>query len=289
MAWELCAVLSAAQPAFVQPPCMHYLAASFLEQLLAEHHWEWSVFVMMFNPYESVRTKLVRDMIQSHIPCVLQNYTTLTEMKESQQLLSSVMKSPLVLFLVDELGVDPTLVYACLGDHAHSVGDVLLEVVCRLATREWDSGFVLLLKHILPAAVINNNTDLLVSCLSLVDGKEMKAWKAVYDVMESYVATIADTDNTVQYEDNDRLFEAIQNLQAIPSVVEKKTWLRMLEEMKWRVVAQTVQLLVNENEVDEEKVERCGIQVGSLRCKYVIQKQLLDSLQSVQTRSFSCY
>ena len=145
---------------------------------------------------------------------------------------------------------------------------------------------MLLLKHILPAAVINNNTDLLVSCLSLVDGKELKAWKAVYDVMESYVATIADTDNTVQYEDNDRLFEAIQNLQAIPSVVEKKTWLRMLEEMKWRVVAQT---LVNENEVDEEKVERCGIQVGSLRCKYVIQKQLLDSLQSVQTRSFSCY
>ena len=142
---------------------------------------------------------------------------------------------------------------------------------------------MLLLKHILPAAVINNNTDLLVSCLSLVDGKEMKAWKAVYDVMESYVATIADTDNTAQYEDNDRLFEAIQNLQAIPSVVEKNTWLRMLEEMKWRVVAQTVQLVV------KEKVERCGIQVGSLRCKYVIQKQLLDLLQSVQARSFSCY
>ena len=148
LAWELCAVLRASQPAFIQSSCFAYLTTAFIEQLVEERRWERAVFVMLFNPYDAVRTKLVRDLIHCHIPEVFPSSSPLAEMKESQHLLSTVMATPAVAFLVDELGISPAVIYSCLADHARYVGDVLLEVVCRVAIQEWDVSFELLLKHI---------------------------------------------------------------------------------------------------------------------------------------------
>ena len=286
LAWELCAVLSASQPAFIQPPCMSYLTAAFIEQLVAERHWEWAVFVMLFNPYEVVRTKMVRDTIHCHISEVFPSTSPLTEMKDSQSLLSTVMSAPSTTFLVDELGISPAVIYSCLADHARYVGDVLLEVVCRVAIKEWDASFELLLKHILPQAIINNNVELVVTCLSLLEWEGVRRWRNVFDVLNAYVKSVSGEGN-VNYEELVVLFQQITELEAKQSVVEKKEWVKMMEEMKWRIATLIVDALLKESDVDEKKVEACALQVGSLQCSYDIQKQLLDSLQTIQVKSLS--
>ena len=284
LAWELCAVLRASQPAFIQPSCFAYLTAAFIEQLVEERRWERAVFVMLFNPYDAVRTKLVRDLIHCHIPEVFPSASPLAEMKESQHLLSTVMATPAVAFLVDELGISPAVIYSCLADHARYVGDVLLEVVCRVAIQEWDASFELLLKHILPEAVIGNNVELVATCLSLLEREGVKKWRRVFDVLSVYVKSVS-SEGGLSYEGSVTLFQEIEELETAQTVVERKEWVKMLEEMKWRVAALIVDALLKESDVDEKKVEACALQVGSLRCSYDIQKQLLDSLQGIQVKS----
>lgn len=284
LAWELCAVLRASQPAFIQPSCFAYLTTAFIEQLVEERRWERAVFVMLFNPYDVVRTKLVRDLIHCHIPEVFPSASPLAEMKESQHLLSTVMATPAVAFLVDELGISPAVIYSCLADHARYVGDVLLEVVCRVAIQEWDVSFELLLKHILPEAVIGNNMELVATCLSLLEREGVKKWRRVFDVLSVYVKSVS-SEGGLSYEGSVTLFQEIEELETAQTVVERKEWVKMLEEMKWRVAALIVDALLKESDVDEKKVEACALQVGSLRCSYDIQKQLLDSLQGIQAKS----
>ena len=284
LAWELCAVLRASQPAFIQPSCVAYLTTAFIEQLVEERRWERAVFVMLFNPYDVVRTKLVRDLIHCHIPEVFPSASPLAEMKESQHLLSTVMATPAVAFLVDELGISPAVIYSCLADHARYVGDVLLEVVCRVAIQEWDVSFELLLKHILPEAVIGNNMELVATCLSLLEREGVKKWRRVFDVLSVYVKSVS-SEGGLSYEGSVTLFQEIEELETAQTVVERKEWVKMLEEMKWRVAALIVDALLKESDVDEKKVEACALQVGSLRCSYDIQKQLLDSLQGIQAKS----
>ncbi len=283
LAWELCAVLRASQPAFIQPSCFAYLTTAFIEQLVEERRWERAVFVMLFNPYDAVRTKLVRDLIHCHIPEVFPSASPLAEMKESQHLLSTVMATPAVAFLVDELGISPAVIYSCLADHARYVGDVLLEVVCRVAIQEWDASFELLLKHILPEAVIGNNVELVATCLSLLEREGVKKWRRVFDVLSVYVRSVS-SEGGLSYEGSVTLFQEIEELETAQTVVERKEWVKMLEEMKWRVAALIVDALLKESDVDEKKVEACALQVGSLRCSYDIQKQLLDSLQGIQVK-----
>lgn len=283
LAWELCAVLRASQPAFIQPSCFAYLTTAFIEQLVEERRWERAVFVMLFNPYDAVRTKLVRDLIHCHIPEVFPSASPLAEMKESQHLLSTVMATPAVAFLVDELGISPAVIYSCLADHARYVGDVLLEVVCRVAIQEWDASFELLLKHILPEAVIGNNVELVATCLSLLEREGVKKWRRVFDVLSVYVRSVS-SEGGLSYEGSVTLFQEIEELETAQTVVERKEWVKMLEEMKWRVAALIVDALLKESDVDEKKVEVCALQVGSLRCSYDIQKQLLDSLQGIQVK-----
>ena len=284
LAWELCAVLRASQPAFIQPSCFAYLTTAFIEQLVEERRWERAVFVMLFNPYDAVRTKLVRDLIHCHIPEVFPSASPLAEMKESQHLLSTVMATPAVAFLVDELGISPAVIYSCLADHARYVGDVLLEVVCRVAIQEWDVSFELLLKHILPEAVIGNNVELVATCLSLLEREGVKKWRRVFDVLSVYVRSVS-SEGGLSYEGSVVLFQEIEELETAQTVVGRKEWVKMLEEMKWRVAALIVDALLKESDVDEKKVEVCALQVGSLRCSYDIQKQLLDSLQGIQAKS----
>ena len=284
LAWELCAVLRASQPAFIQPSCFAYLTTAFIEQLVEERRWERAVFVMLFNPYDVVRTKLVRDLIHCHIPEVFPSASPLAEMKESQHLLSTVMATPAVAFLVDELGISPAVIYSCLADHARYVGDVLLEVVCRVAIQEWDVSFELLLKHILPKAVIGNNMELVATCLSLLEREGVKKWRRVFDVLSVYVKSVS-SEGGLSYEGSVVLFQEIEELETAQTVVGRKEWVKMLEEMKWRVAALIVDALLKESDVDEKKVEACALQVGSLRCSYDIQKQLLDSLQGIQAKS----
>lgn len=284
LAWELCAVLRASQPAFIQPSCFAYLTTAFIEQLVEERRWERAVFVMLFNPYDAVRTKLVRDLIHCHIPEVFPSASPLAEMKESQHLLSTVMATPAVAFLVDELGISPAVIYSCLADHARYVGDVLLEVVCRVAIQEWDASFELLLKYILPEAVIGNNVELVATCLSLLEREGVKKWRRVFDVLSVYVRSVS-SEGGLSYEGSVVLFQEIEELETAQTVVERKEWVKMLEEMKWRVAALIVDALLKESDVDEKKVEACALQVGSLRCSYDIQKQLLDSLQGIQVKS----
>ena len=284
LAWELCAVLRASQPAFIQSSCFAYLTTAFIEQLVEERRWERAVFVMLFNPYDAVRTKLVRDLIHCHIPEVFPSSSPLTEMKESQHLLSTVMATPAVAFLVDELGISPAVIYSCLADHARYVGDVLLEVVCRVAIQEWDVSFELLLKHILPEAVIGNNMELVATCLSLLEREGVKKWRRVFDVLSVYVKSVS-SEGGLSYEGSVVLFQEIEELETAQTVVGRKEWVKMLEEMKWRVAALIVDALLKESDVDEKKVEACALQVGSLRCSYDIQKQLLDSLQGIQVKS----
>lgn len=284
LAWELCAVLRASQPAFIQPSCFAYLTTAFIEQLVEERRWERAVFVMLFNPYDVVRTKLVRDLIHCHIPEVFPSASPLAEMKESQHLLSTVMATPAVAFLVDELGISPAVIYSCLADHARYVGDVLLEVVCRVAIQEWDVSFELLLKHILPEAVIGNNMELVATCLSLLEREGVKKWRRVFDVLSVYVKSVS-SEGGLSYEGSVTLFQEIEELETAQTVVGRKEWVKMLEEMKWRVAALIVDALLKESDVDEKKVEACALQVGSLRCSYDIQKQLLDSLQGIQAKS----
>lgn len=284
LAWELCAVLRASQPAFIQPSCVAYLTTAFIEQLVEERRWERAVFVMLFNPYDAVRTKLVRDLIHCHIPEVFPSASPLAEMKESQHLLSTVMATPAVAFLVDELGISPAVIYSCLADHARYVGDVLLEVVCRVAIQEWDVSFELLLKHILPKAVIGNNMELVATCLSLLEREGVKKWRRVFDVLSVYVKSVS-SEGGLSYEGSVVLFQEIEELETAQTVVGRKEWVKMLEEMKWRVAALIVDALLKESDVDEKKVEACALQVGSLRCSYDIQKQLLDSLQGIQAKS----
>lgn len=283
LAWELCAVLRASQPAFIQPSCFAYLTTAFIEQLVEERRWERAVFVMLFNPYDAVRTKLVRDLIHCHIPEVFPSASPLAEMKESQHLLSTVMATPAVAFLVDELGISPAVIYSCLADHARYVGDVLLEVVCRVAIQEWDASFELLLKHILPEAVIGNNVELVATCLSLLEREGVKKWRRVFDVLSVYVRSVS-SEGGLSYEGSVVLFQEIEELETAQTVVGRKEWVKMLEEMKWRVAALIVDALLKESDVDEKKVEVCALQVGSLRCSYDIQKQLLDSLQGIQVK-----
>lgn len=283
LAWELCAVLRASQPAFIQPSCFAYLTTAFIEQLVEERRWERAVFVMLFNPYDAVRTKLVRDLIHCHIPEVFPSASPLAEMKESQHLLSTVMATPAVAFLVDELGISPAVIYSCLADHARYVGDVLLEVVCRVAIQEWDASFELLLKHILPEAVIGNNVELVATCLSLLEREGVKKWRRVFDVLSVYVRSVS-SEGGLSYEGSVVLFQEIEELETAQTVVGRKEWVKMLEEMKWRVAALIVDALLKESDVDEKKVEACALQVGSLRCSYDIQKQLLDSLQGIQVK-----
>ena len=283
LAWELCAVLRASQPAFIQPSCFAYLTAAFIEQLVEERRWERAVFVMLFNPYDAVRTKLVRDLIHCHIPEVFPFSSPLAEMKESQHLLSTIMATPAVAFLVDELGISPAVIYSCLADHARYVGDVLLEVVCRVAIQEWDVSFELLLKHILPEAVIGNNMELVATCLSLLEREGVKKWRRVFDVLSVYVRSVS-SEGGLSYEGSVVLFQEIEELETAQTVVGRKEWVKMLEEMKWRVAALIVDALLKESDVDEKKVEVCALQVGSLRCSYDIQKQLLDSLQGIQVK-----
>lgn len=283
LAWELCAVLRASQPAFIQPSCFAYLTTAFIEQLVEERRWERAVFVMLFNPYDAVRTKLVRDLIHCHIPEVFPSASPLAEMKESQHLLSTVMATPAVAFLVDELGISPAVIYSCLADHARYVGDVLLEVVCRVAIQEWDASFELLLKHILPEAVIGNNVELVATCLSLLERGGVKKWRRVFDVLSVYVRSVS-SEGGLSYEGSVVLFQEIEELETAQTVVGRKEWVKMLEEMKWRVAALIVDALLKESDVDEKKVEVCALQVGSLRCSYDIQKQLLDSLQGIQVK-----
>ena len=283
LAWELCAVLRASQPAFIQPSCFTYLTTAFIEQLVEERRWERAVFVMLFNPYDAVRTKLVRDLIHCHIPEVFPSASPLAEMKESQHLLSTVMATPAVAFLVDELGISPAVIYSCLADHARYVGDVLLEVVCRVAIQEWDASFELLLKHILPEAVIGNNVELVATCLSLLEREGVKKWRRVFDVLSVYVRSVS-SEGGLSYEGSVVLFQEIEELETAQTVVGRKEWVKMLEEMKWRVAALIVDALLKESDVDEKKVEACALQVGSLRCSYDIQKQLLDSLQGIQVK-----
>ena len=283
LAWELCAVLRASQPAFIQPSCFAYLTTAFIEQLVEERRWERAVFVMLFNPYDAVRTKLVRDLIHCHIPEVFPSSSPLAEMKESQHLLSTVMATPAVAFLVDELGISPAVIYSCLADHARYVGDVLLEVVCRVAIQEWDASFELLLKHILPEAVIGNNVELVATCLSLLEREGVKKWRRVFDVLSVYVRSVS-SEGGLSYEGSVVLFQEIEELETAQTVVGRKEWVKMLEEMKWRVAALIVDALLKESDVDEKKVEVCALQVGSLRCSYDIQKQLLDSLQGIQVK-----
>ena len=284
LAWELCAVLRASQPAFIQPSCFAYLTTAFIEQLVEERRWERAVFVMLFNPYDAVRTKLVRDLIHCHIPEVFPSASPLAEMKESQHLLSTIMATPTVTFLVDELSISPAVIYSCLADHARYVGDVLLEVVCRVAIQEWDASFELLLKHILPKAVIGNNMELVATCLSLLEREGVKKWRRVFDVLSVYVKSVS-SEGGLSYEGSVTLFQEIEELETAQTVVERKEWVKMLEEMKWRVAALIVDALLKESAVDEKKVEACALQVGSLRCSYDIQKQLLDSLQGIQAKS----
>ena len=283
LAWELCAVLRASQPAFIQPSCFAYLTTAFIEQLVEERRWERAVFVMLFNPYDAVRTKLVRDLIHCHIPEVFPSASPLAEMKESQHLLSTVMATPAVAFLVDELGISPAVIYSCLADHARYVGDVLLEVVCRVAIQEWDASFELLLKHILPEAVIGNNVELVATCLSLLEREGVKKWRRVFDVLSVYVRSVS-SEGGLSYEGSVVLFQEIEELETAQTVVGRKEWVKILEEMKWRVAALIVDALLKESDVDEKKVEVCALQVGSLRCSYDIQKQLLDSLQGIQVK-----
>ena len=283
LAWELCVVLRASQPAFIQPSCFAYLTAAFIEQLVEERRWERAVFVMLFNPYDVVRTKLVRDLIHCHIPEVFPSSSPLAEMKESQHLLSTIMATPAVAFLVDELSISPAVIYSCLADHARYVGDVLLEVVCRVAIQEWDASFELLLKHILPEAVIGNNVELVATCLSLLEREGVKKWRRVFDVLSVYVRSVS-SEGGLSYEGSVVLFQEIEELETAQTVVGRKEWVKMLEEMKWRVAALIVDALLKESDVDEKKVEVCALQVGSLRCSYDIQKQLLDSLQGIQVK-----
>ena len=283
LAWELCAVLRASQPAFIQPSCFAYLTTAFIEQLVEERRWERAVFVMLFNPYDAVRTKLVRDLIHCHIPEVFPSASPLAEMKESQHLLSTVMATPAVAFLVDELGISPAVIYSCLADHTRYMGDVLLEVVCRVAIQEWDVSFELLLKHILPEAVIGNNVELVATCLSLLEREGVKKWRRVFDVLSVYVKSVS-SEGGLSYEGSVVLFQEIEELETAQTVVGRKEWVKMLEEMKWRVAALIVDALLKESDVDEKKVEACALQVGSLRCSYDIQKQLLDSLQGIQVK-----
>ena len=88
----------------------------------------------------------------------------------------------------------------------------------------------------------------------------------------------------LSYEGSVVLFQEIEELETAQTVVGRKEWVKMLEEMKWRVAALIVDALLKESDVDEKKVEVCALQVGSLRCSYDIQKQLLDSLQGIQVK-----
>lgn len=183
--WLVALLLQAFRPidACAETPVLPSLAEEAVAALRQTGHWEWAIFVAIFDVSSSSRRWRVREILARHIDGVSARVSSV---------IGDVLKEPRVAFLVGDLNIAETVVYSVMADLAAGRGDGMMEVVCRLQAREFEEAFATLMKRILPVAIEKEDVEMLVHCLALFEGKEgeVRKWEEEMDVVEEFAEQV---------------------------------------------------------------------------------------------------
>ncbi|XP_074651968.1 nuclear pore complex protein Nup98-Nup96-like [Tubulanus polymorphus] len=165
--------------------------ANYISQLETVGLWHWAIFVALHNSDSERREKTVRDLLNRHVDFYRTEKSTAIEQ-----------------FLREKLNIPAIWLHKAKALKAHSLNMKHEEAWHLLKAKHWNKSHSILMQHIAPDCIINENTEYLMEFLSeLSEHKDLvQGWTTAGQVFYDFIQ-ISTTLQSLRQQDEPRVYE----------------------------------------------------------------------------------
>lgn len=153
--------------------CHLKIYTSFADQLETNGLWEWSIFVMLHIANQSFREKAIHQLLYRYIK-IDDELTSEYSAKEK--------------FIMEDLAISEKWIYWAKSIRARALNNHQVELKYLLKAQQWSQAHDVLMTHIAPDLLINDQIDYLKSLLKQFENtKEIQHWKVQGQILLNYI------------------------------------------------------------------------------------------------------
>lgn len=157
----------------ISESCRLKILTSFADQLETNGLWEWSIFVMLHIAEQNYRDKAIHQL--------LYRYIKIDDELDSEY--SAKEK-----FILEDLGISEKWIFWAKSIRARSLNNHQVELKYLLKAQQWSQAHDVLMKHIAPDLMINDQIDYLKSLLKQFENtKEIQHWKVQGQILLNFI------------------------------------------------------------------------------------------------------
>lgn len=157
----------------ISDSCRLKIYSSFAEQLETNGLWEWSIFVMLHISNQNYREKAIQQL--------LYRYIKIDDELDSEY--SAKEK-----FILEDLSIPEKWIYWAKSIRARALKNHQVELKYLLKAQQWSQAHDVLMTHIAPDLLINDQIDYLKSLLKQFENtKEIQHWKIQGQILLSFI------------------------------------------------------------------------------------------------------
>lgn len=155
--------------------CKAKIYTSFAEQLENHKMWHWSIFVLLHIPQQAQRELCVQNLLYRYIRIDGEFYDDPGYSLKEQ-------------FVINQLQVPNNWIYWAKAVRAGSISNHQVQAKYLLKARQWSQAHEVILRHIAPDAIINDNIDFLKSLLEqFEDTRKVSNWALQGQILLDYI------------------------------------------------------------------------------------------------------
>lgn len=154
--------------------CRLKILSSFAEQLEANEMWEWSLWVLLHIVEQNHRESAIQQLLYRHIR--IDGETDCNGYKEKEK------------FIVEELMIPEKWLSYAKAIRAGAMGSHHIEIKYLLKAQQWSKAHDVMMLHIAPDLIINDQIDFLKSLLKQFEvTRDIQNWKTQGEVLLHFI------------------------------------------------------------------------------------------------------
>lgn len=174
LSFLICQTLESLGYHHLSDSCRLKIYSSLAEQLESQGMWEWAIWIYMHLEDKNQRESTIQRLLYSHI--LIEGEDAGAEYAEKEK------------FLVESLMIPEKWISYAKAVRAGALGAHNIELKYLFKAQQWSKAHEVLMLHIAPDLIINDQYDFLKSLLSqLEDTASIKNWKIQGEVLQSFI------------------------------------------------------------------------------------------------------
>lgn len=158
----------------ISDSCRFKIYSSFADQLESNGMWEWSLWVMLHIIEQNHREAAIQQLLYRHIR--IDGETAVNDYKQKER------------FIVDELMIPEKWLSYAKAIRAGAMGNHHIEIKYLLKAKQWSKAHDVMMQHIAPDLIINDQIDFLTSLLKqFEETRDIQNWKTQGEVLMNFI------------------------------------------------------------------------------------------------------